>query len=85
MMHFAGAQQTCFSDWGRTVLEFFPTAKFNIKGEIVHVYRDDIDVGHYDFSNGTGHLDDGNPIQPPSAVGRFPSFVPIDIDMFIQK
>ena len=84
-MNFAGAQQTCFSDWGRTVLEFFPNAKFNITGETVHVFRDSEDVGHYDFSTGTGHLADGNPVLPSSAVGRFPSFSPIDIDTFIQK
>jgi hypothetical protein len=84
-MHFAGAQQTCFSDWGRTAIEFFPTAKFNIAGEVVHVFRDDKDVGHYDFSKGTGFLEDGNPIQPPTAVGRFDSFAPIDVDTLIQK
>ena len=83
-MDFAGAQQTCFSDWGRTLLEFYPTAKFNIKGERVHVYKDNAVVGHYDFSTGTGHLVDAPVIMTPDAVGRFPSFTPIDIDTFIQ-
>lgn len=84
-MNFAGAQQTCFSDWGRMVLEFFPEAKFSIDGKKVHVFRDNVDVGYYDFGSGTGHLDDGYPIQPPEAVGRFPSFAPINIDDFIQQ
>ncbi len=84
-MDFLGAQQTCFSDWGRTLLEFFPNVKFNIHGEVVHVFRDNEKVGHYDFSTGMGHLIDGQTVQPPSAIGRFPSFSPIDIDMFIQQ
>lgn len=84
-MDFSGAQQTCFSDWGRTVLEFFPNAKFNIEGEKVHVFRDDENVGHYDFSTGMGHLIDGQTVHPASDVGRYPSFSAIDIDTLIQQ
>ena len=84
-MDFVGAQQTCFSDWGRTVIEFFPNAKFNIEKDTVYVYRDGEQVGHYDFSTGTGKLNDGHAIQPPSAVGRFTSFSPINIETFIQQ
>ena len=83
-MEFSGAQQTCFSDWGRTVIEFFPQAKFGIDGEKVLVFEDNAEVGHYDFSTGTGSLVSTNGPQPPENVGRLPSFTPIDIDSFIQ-
>lgn len=84
-MDFAGAQQTCFSDWGRTVVEFFPNAKFSKYDEVVHVFLDGLMVGHYNFATGTGQLVDGYKVQPPESVGRFASFEPIDIDTFIEQ
>ena len=84
-MDFIGAQQTCFSDWGRTLTEFFSDPKFAISGAIVNVYSDGEHVGHYDFDTGTGKIADGFQVQPPSHVGRFQSFSDIPIDTFLQQ
>ena len=84
-MDFAGAQQTCFSDWGRTVLEFFPTPKFSIHDEVVLVFYNDTNVGHYNFGTGTGYLADGYERQDAGVVGRFASWQDISIDDFIQE
>ena len=84
-MDFVGAQQTCFSDWGRTVVELFPDAKFRKDGTRVSVFHDGQDVGYYDFGDGTGKLADGYHPQHPLSVGRFPSFSDINIDDFIQQ
>ena len=83
-MDFSGSQQTCYSDWGRTVLEFFPDPKFSLNGERVHVFWRGEEVGYYDFGTGRAFLKDGFPIHPPSVVGNYQSFTPIDIDSFIQ-
>ena len=84
-MNFAGNTQTCFSDWGRTLLEFFIDPKFNIDGEMVHVYMNNVEVAHYDFGSGSGFIEAGHQSQPASAIGRFESFTPIPIDTFLQN
>lgn len=84
---FSGMTQTCYSEWSKTVLEYYPQdIKFQYEEDhdVSAVYHGQHRVAEYDFSSGTGYVTESGNKRRIEEVGRTPNFEEFDVDNLIQ-
>lgn len=84
VMRLEGQQQTCYADWSRAVLTFYPhNPKFARNGDIIEVWYDDKQVAEFNFGNGKGQIIHAKQ-HNLEEVGKIPNFEPFDLDSMVQ-
>lgn len=79
-MDFHGAQQTCYADWSRCVLSYYPyNPKYQRNGDSIEVYYDSQKVAEFEFDTGRGYIVPA-PAHTPEEVGKLPNYTNFDID-----
>lgn len=85
-LDFIGAHQTCYSDWARSVLEFYPyNPRFKTENkDIVAVFYNNDKIAEYNFETGKGFIIEKNKKHDLSKIEQLPQFQEIEIDRLIQ-
>ena len=84
-MDFQGSQQTCYSDWARMVITFYPDIKFKNAPEEdkVLVFSGEEEIAFFNFGNGTGYILNGTNKEGLTQIGKTPQLSVFDIDSMI--
>lgn len=85
LMNFPGTHQTCYADWSRCVLSYYPFGpKYQLNGDIVAVFYENKKIAEYDFSTGKAFLVHSE-VHSLEKIGKIPNFEEFDIDNLLYK